>query len=205
MNQHYQTIDSFFDSFDLTSSIKLLRKTIKTADTEKLWKGIPANALYFTSLLEDLVTAVFELLQQYDYKDEIIIKEDKIPATLTLTAFETYCGWHTGKTAWDFFPRHLSKKEFLNPYLALEKFTKQHSLSEWKYLLNDILNHALSIESISQFYDGQSILNTWLYLHKLLEATHLIEVRQSTPQSKPRRKWKPPVETNNQYGEATHD
>lgn len=205
MNQHYQTIDSFFDSFDITSSVKLLRKTIKTADTEKIWKGIPADALYFISRLEDLVTAVFDLLLQYDYKDEVIIKEDSIPLVWTLTVCETYCGWHTGKTQWDFFPRHLSKKEFLNPYLALEKFTKQHSLYEWKYLLNDILNHALSTESISQFYDGESILNTWLLLHKLLEATHLIEVRQSTPQPKPRPKWKPPVQSSNQLNGITHD
>ena len=46
---HYQTIDSFFDSFDLPSSIKLLRKTIKTANSRKKWKGVPANALYFTT------------------------------------------------------------------------------------------------------------------------------------------------------------
>jgi hypothetical protein len=44
---HYQAIDSFFDSFDLPSSLKLLHKTIKTANTKKKWKGIPANALCF--------------------------------------------------------------------------------------------------------------------------------------------------------------
>lgn len=193
---HYQTIDSFFDCFDLPASIRLLRKMIRTADKSKMWKGVPANALYFTTRLEDLITAVFELLQQYDYKEEVILKEDQLPALCTLTAFETYCGWHTGKTAWDFFPRHLSKKEFLNPYIALEKCTKHHSLAEWKYLINDILMHALSIEGISEFDQEESILDTWLHLHKLLEATHLIEVRQSTPQPKPRRKWRPPVITN---------
>lgn len=190
---HYQTIDSFFDSFDLPASVRLLRKIIRTADKSKMWKGVPANALYFTTRLEDLITAVFELLQQYDYKEEVIIKEENLPAVWTLTAFETYCGWHTGKTAWDFFPRHLTKKEFINPYIALEKCTQQHSLAEWKYLLNDILMHALSIEGISGFDQEESILDTWLHLHKLLEATHLIEVRQATPEPKPRRKWHPPV------------
>ena len=192
---HYQTIDSFFDSFDLPSSIRLLQKTINAANTKKICKGVPANLLYFITRLEGLVEAIFEMLQQYHYKDEVIIKDDDTSALWSLNSFETYCGWPTGKTPWDFFPRHLSKKEFLNPYIALEKFTKQHTPSEWKYLLNDLLSHALSTESLSQFYDCDSILKTWLHLHKLLEATHLIEVRQSTPQPKPRLKWKPSVTT----------
>jgi len=205
MSQHYQTIDSFFDSFDLPSSIKLLRKTIKTADTEKIWKGVPANALYFTSRLEDLITAVFELVSQYNYKDEVIINEEKRSAVWSLTAFETYCGWHKGKTPWDFFPRHLSKKEYLNPFIVLDKFTSYKSLSGWKYLLNDLLNHALSIERITDFDTGESLLTTSMHLHKLLEATHLIEVRQSTPQPKPRPKWKPPFHELDKNENSTSD
>lgn len=192
---HYQTIDSFFDSFDLPSSIKLLRKTIKTANSRKKWKGVPANALYFTTRITDLITAVFGLLEEFHFNDEVIITVEKDAQPWSLTTYENYCGWPTGKTPWDFFPRHLSKKEFLNPYSALEKFTKQHTLSEWKYLLNDLLNHALSTESLSQFYDCDRILKSCRHLHKLLEATHLIEVRQSTPQPKPRLKWKSPAKT----------
>lgn len=189
---HYQTIDSFFDSFDLPSSIKLVKKILKTADANKKWKGIPANPLYFTSRIIDLITAVYALLDEYDIKEEIKIKNE--PSAWTLTAYETYCGWHAGRTPWDFFPRHLSKKEFLNPYEALEKFTSFQTLTQWKYILNDLLAHALSTESIGQFYENESMLSTWLHLNKLLEAAHLLEVRQSNPQPKPRRKWKPALE-----------
>lgn len=192
---NYQTIDSFFDSFDLTSSVKLLHKTIKTANTKKKWKGIPADALYFTTRLTDLVTAVFGLLEECHFKEKVIITGEKNAQLWSLTLYENYCGWHTGKTPWDFFPRHLTRKEFLNPYLVLEKFTKLHTLSQWKYILHDMLTHALTIESISEFSEAEDMLSTWLHLSKLLEATHLIEVRQSTPQPKPRPKWKPPVTT----------
>lgn len=192
---HYQTIDTFFDTFDLPSSTKLLQKLIITADAEKTWKGVPADALCFTSRLEDLITAVFELVQQYNYQDEVIIQDEQREETWMLTVYETYCGWHTGKTPWDFFPRHLSKKEFLNPNRVLDKFTGYKTLSEWKYLLNDLLSHALSHERITEFDTGNNLLVSAQLLHKLLEATHLIEVRQSTPQPKPRSKWKSP--TNN--------
>lgn len=194
MNQHHQTIDSFFDTFDLAAAGKLLHNAIKTADAKKTWKKIPAEALCFIERLTELTEAVFELMHQHDYKEEVQIPKENTTTIFTLTQFETYCGWHTQRTAWDFFPRHLSKKEFLNPYKALEKFTNYKTLPQWKYILKEICTYALSPESINELNNGESLLCTARQLHKMLEATHLIEVRQLTPQPKLRRKWKPPAE-----------
>ncbi|NCU03990.1 MAG: hypothetical protein GXC73_08385 [Chitinophagaceae bacterium] len=194
MNHHYQTIDSFFDTFDLAAAGRLLHTAIKTADSKKIWNDIPAEALCFIERLTELTEAVFELIHQYDYKEEVQIPKENTATIFTLTHYETYCGWHTQRTAWDFFPRHLSKKEFRNPYKALEKFTRYKTLPQWKHILKEICMYALSPESISDLNEGESLVSTAHQLHKMLEAAHLIEVRQVTSSPKPRRKWKPPVQ-----------
>lgn len=188
---HYPVIDAFFDCYGLLHARAILSRMIKTADAEKIWKGrSPADLLYFVERLEELIEAVFSLTESYDHKTETILNESDNDTWL-LNQYETYCGWHIHSSPWDFFPRHLSKKEFLDPYRALEKFTRYQSLNKWKAVLKEILSHALSPNSISEFDDGTSILGTWLQLHKLLEATHLIHVRsEDETKRRQRYKWK---------------
>jgi hypothetical protein len=81
---------------------------------------------------------------------------------------------------WDFFPRHLSKKEFLDPYKALEKFASFRNIDQWKQVIRDLAIHALSEIPLNEFDDSNSILRTYIHLNKLIEATHLIEIRFQT-------------------------
>ncbi|MEI9911758.1 MAG: hypothetical protein WDO71_20180 [Bacteroidota bacterium] len=108
-----------------------------------------------------------------------------------LTKYETYCGWHKGDTPWQFFPRHLSQKEFLDPWKALQKIRRYKNVEEWKEQLRDLLHEALSDSVLDNGMSGEEALDTWLLLHKLLEATHLIEVRAiKEDKDGPRPKWK---------------
>lgn len=189
--QHYQVIDDFFDAYSLSHARQILRTIIKTADTQKTWKSpCPANAIYFTKRLQLLLEAVFSITEQYDYRKEIVLDKTGLDESLMLTRHDTYCGWHSRSTPWDFFPRHLSAKEFTDPYKALKKFTRYRSLREWKETLEKLCFHALSPNSINEFDDGTSLIGTWLHLHKILEATHLIEVRYPDKETEPRKKWK---------------
>ncbi|MFC0771393.1 hypothetical protein [Terrimonas alba] len=99
-------------------------------------------------------------------------------------------GWHRASTPWDYFPRHLSTTEFKDPYKPLRKFTRYRPLNKWREILKELCHHALSPTSIHEFDDGTSMIRTWLHLHKLLEATHLIEVRTIGDEEQPRKKWK---------------
>lgn len=195
---HYQVIHAFFDCYGLSQAVGILNRIIKTADKENSWKGrSPSDVLFYMDNLTELAEAAFSIVETYDHKNEVILDHNKIENIWSLAQYHTWCGWHTHATPWDFFPRHLSKKEFLDPYRALEKFTAYRSLHAWKETLKDILFHALSPTSIAEFDDGTSILGTWLHLHKLLEASHLIEVRNpdnKKQSSIPKKDSPPPVE-----------
>ena len=191
MRQPYQTIDEFFDAFSLPHALSMLANLVKTAASYKAWKGAcPANAIYFTERLKLLTEAVFSIQEQYELRNEIVLDKSNTEMLWMLGQYETYCGWHRASTPWHFFPRHLSQKEFINPYKALKKFAKKHSLKEWKEILKELCFHSLSPHSIDDFDDNTNIIDIWLHLHKMIEAVHLIEVRTIADEPKPRRKWK---------------
>jgi hypothetical protein len=192
MQQHYSIIYAFFDCYGLSHARSILSKMIKTADAEKIWKGSsPSDVLFFTEKMEELIEAVFAIVGRYDYKSEAVIENIEDEKLWFLSEYQLYCGWHIHSTPWDFFPRHLSKKEFCDPYKALEKFTAYRSHYQWKDVLREFLFHALSPNSISEFDDGTSLLQSYIHLHKLIEATHLIEVRTNTKSNQPHRnRWK---------------
>ena len=190
--QHYFVINAFFDCYGLSQARSLLSRMIKAADSEKTWKGrSPSDLLFFTGKMEELMEAVFSLVGGYDYRPEVILDKDNSEDIWSLANYDSYCGWHIHSSPWDFFPRHLTQKEFLDPYRALEKFTGYRSLDKWKKVLSDLLFHALSPHSIYEFDDGAGILRTWLQLHKLLEAAHLVELRSNDEKKQHLRlKWK---------------
>lgn len=188
-SNHYKAIDEFFDAFSLPHALQMLARLIKTAGSGKLWKGAcPANSIYFSERLHLLTEAVFSLHEEYDYRKEIVL--DKGADVWMLNQYEIYCGWHYVSTPWDFFPRHLSKKEFTDPYKATKKFTNHHSLRKWKKIIEELCYHSLSPHSFTELDEETNIIDIWLHLHKLVEATHLISVRMTDDERKPRKKWK---------------
>jgi len=191
MHHSYLTIHNFFDCYGFCNARSILSRMIKTADSGKTWNGrSPSELLYFTEKLEELIDAVYYIVHLFEYRSEIILSKNTNEDIWSLTDYPIYCGWHGNSSPWDFFPRHLSKKEFLNPYKALEKFTKYTNHLRWKDLVRDILFNALSAVYLDEFDNGKRILRTYIQLHKLIEATHLIEVRIIEDKIKPRRKWK---------------
>jgi hypothetical protein len=186
----YQTITDFYGTWALPQATEVLSSSLRKAQQSKMWKQhSPASLLHFFERLEGLLIASLELLEDDDKRDEAILhKED---CYWRLTAYEIYCGWHGASTPWDFFPRHLTKKEFIDPWKALQKIKRYKGIEKWKEQLRDLLHEALSESVLDNGMSGEEVLDTWLLLHKLLEATHLIEVRAiKEDKDGPRPKWK---------------
>jgi hypothetical protein len=79
---------------------------------------------------------------------------------------------------WDYYPRFLSRQEFINPQCFFQKFFAHHKLVEWKTLLEELFHASLLHQSVIDF--SQSAINpTELqqYLFVFLECSHLIKVR----------------------------
>lgn len=187
----YKTITEFYDTWSLPHAVQLLSSAILSANDEKVWKqGSPATLLYFFERLEELLVAIFELPEDL-YSDEA--KPELNDQHWRLTGYASYCGWPKKYSPWDYFPRHLTQKEFLNPWKAIRKIKRWQGIDEWKLQLKELLHDALSPKTIHDLMNGEQALNGWLLLHKLLEATHLIEVRAiHEDEDGPRPKWRDP-------------
>jgi hypothetical protein len=191
MTPSYQTIHSFFDAYGLVHARSILQELIKKADSEKSWNRTACcDVLFFTEKLTELIEAIYHIVNTYDQQEEAIIEEQTKEEIWQLTNYDTYCGSHRNHTPWDFFPRHLSKKEFVDPYKALEKFTSFRNIDQWKQTIKHLAYYALSSTSINEFDDDKSILRTYIHLNKLIEATHLIEIRMKPATPKPNKKRK---------------
>lgn len=180
LSENHQQLHSFFSGYALPQALGRLSGCIKAADSPKIWKGhSPADLLWFMDKFQELIDLVFYVTEEEDYHSGAILNDKTNGIVWQLNSYETYCGWHADSNPWDFFPRHLSRKEFINPYLALRKLTRFYSKEEWETCLKDILQHALSPHHFYELDDSVSLLRIYLLLHKMLEACHLIDVRTS--------------------------
>jgi len=174
MHSKYLFIHAFFSSYALPEASKEIKALIEAAASDKVWKGkIPGDLLWLAENLQELISTVFAL-DKWNEDDRAIITPDWKDYYWPVNTPALYCGWQKGYNTWHFMPRHLNKKEFVNPYLALIKFRNYRIETEWKTIIQQLLHHAL----IPMGYeDGNTILQLGKLLHKLVEACHLIEVR----------------------------
>ncbi len=76
---------------------------------------------------------------------------------------------------WTDFPRNLTKEEYCNPYSVLRSFFKYQTLPQWLNIWQDRVDAALCPEDSGTFVNDFRVLK---YLSKLVEALHLINVRE---------------------------
>lgn len=180
----YKVINEFFESFTLPFARNYLLSAIKSAENAEIWnKAAPNDLLYFFESLEGLLGPVYKIVKEGNLIQKVILP--KSPNSPDLTQFHLYCGRYDQLKPWDYFPRTLSKKEFRNPYKALEKFTANTSKKEWKEILLYLLSYALGSNSLSELGVHLELVRISEDLQKMLEACHLIYVRTTiqTPKS----------------------
>jgi len=150
MQQPYNTINAFFDCYGLSNARSILSKMIKTADSERSWKASsPSHLLYFSEKMKELMKVAFSIICFHDYRNEVVLEKEDNDPLWSLTEYQHYCSGHVRYTPWHFFPRYLSRKEFLDPYKALERFTQYQNFTKWKHTFKELLHHALSPASIN--------------------------------------------------------
>ena len=170
----YQTIAEFFTAADLAYYRRTIKRAINVASSDKVWnKTSPGDLLWFFERLESAINAAYLINKEKKKSPLSIGKEDVFNPNL-------YCSWHGDLTEWDFFPRSLSLKEFINPYVAFKKFFKYLPLDEWKDQLRELMEFALGKTSFSEACADFDTLPIYFHLTKLVEAAHLIDVREVT-------------------------
>jgi hypothetical protein len=121
--ESYQVIDSFFSFASLNSHRKYISSMLKAAYSEDYWrKSEPGALLSFQGQTEELMKATFYFSEKKNHA--IRNKKAKLENNISGEFMDpaTYVGWPEQDAIWEFFPRSLSKKEFINTYLVFEKF-----------------------------------------------------------------------------------
>jgi len=170
----YQVIAEFFSHADVASHRKVIKDTINAACSEHICnKKNPGDVIFDFKILESAINAAY-LLNKEKRKSPLSINKDN------LFDPNLFCSWHAGFNEWDYFPRVLSLKEYINPYLAFKRFFKFLTLAEWKRELQDLVDYALARTSLWEAGIDFDSLPIYLHLTKLVEAAHLIDVREIT-------------------------
>jgi hypothetical protein len=168
----YQVFAEFFLSADLTAHRKCIKDALRAASGKHIWRKInPGDLLYDFKMIESVINAAYVINKEKKKSPIIITKENSFNPNL-------FCGWQADFILWRHFSRILSFKEYANPYLIFKRFFKYLSLAEWKRELNDLLEYALVETSMYEAGIYKDVLSLYFHLIKLVEAAHLIDVRE---------------------------
>ena len=133
---------------------------------------------------QDVLLKLLEAAHLLTLEDPVLRKD--IPITVIKTTGlplpSLYCGAaYKHYTAWDYFPRYLTRKEFTDPYRVFDKLARYKRLPEWRDLVQNLFSSAVSGKRIYTCCDDQNLYLTGRLLLKLIEAAHLVYVRESGP------------------------
>jgi hypothetical protein len=88
-------------------------------------------------LKERLIEAA-NLVNKMNTPQSLGVLQEASEGEIDLTNDAFYCKGQSSYSAWDYFPRSLSKKQFINPYQVFRKFFKYQDLPLWRDQLNDL-------------------------------------------------------------------
>jgi hypothetical protein len=174
----YSSIHDFFDHYNLQNALQQLESIIKAATKNKSWKkDYPYTLIYFMEQLEQLCTAAFVIYNSYTQKDKAVLQQPAENSSCSKLKEEQFVSIYFGSTVWNCFPRHLTYRQYCNPFKAIQKFAGCMTAEEWKKTLKEFTEYGLSKEALDDAYPPYNILVIRLHLLRLIEACHLLEVR----------------------------
>lgn len=169
-----QVIAETFGNTDIVTLKKFVTDLFKAACHKRPCHHYSiADIFYYLKLLEAIINASF------------LINLQKRNSPININEFELFnpkffSGQKIYVNNWDYFPKNLTQQEFINPYAALSKAFEFCSIKEWKTRLDVIVTYAFDKGSLSEDSITIEVIGTYLQLTALLEAAHLIDVREMT-------------------------
>lgn len=169
----FSVINEFFDQeIDIVNAREELKNWWRSAFSEKclLTKSEMVSLIGFRDQLLTLIEA--SSLLPVAVEEFIEMEGNELLNT------SNFCGsLHEGYTPWDYFPRYLNKKEYVNPQLMLSKFFAYKTLPEWRDVLEELFSAAISDCSIHTCTNDEDIMKSCEYIMKLFEALYLLKIR----------------------------
>lgn len=166
----YRVVAEVFGHADMKHFRNVVRKLLCYAVAEKVYKDkSPGDVILNMKIIRSLIKAAHSLKEKKCSPVEINGEDvfDK----------KYFRSHYRSSDDWKDFPRCLSKKEYYNPYLVFKKFFKYQVLEKWVKEWENIVEWALLCDS--QMLPVSELV-LYSHLAKLVEAAHLVDVREVT-------------------------
>lgn len=180
ISQPMDTISNFFSIYHYPDAVRHLKRLIKMIFENSKANNLDDHAseiIFFYENLIQLLEISWVITQQETSDTPATIEQQFEDQSQMLNPI-LYTPKAHRHLAFQFFPRNLSSDEFRNPYQVFPKLFKHYSLTEWKDQLNNIFHLAMS-----RYAGNVCSTETNLYilprlLSKMIDASHLINVRE---------------------------
>lgn len=170
----YQIVAAAFDFTNVDDFRETIKTAILAACSDKIYRrASPADLMYDFKIIESVVNAAY-LINLEKKKSSLVIEEKD------LLNKELYRGRFSSQRDWDDFPRFVCEEEYVDPYLVFKRFFKYQRMTGWKQDMELILQHALGKCNLFEMGIEIDVLSVFIHLTKLIEAAHLIDVREIT-------------------------
>lgn len=164
---------------DLVFARKELKRWLRAAFSEKqvLSKNEMVSLIGFKDFFVRLLEAGYLVYNNNCNEiSHLVINQENTNTLLDPTYFHD--PRYEVINAWYYFPRHLTRKEVINPFKVFSKMFDSKSLSKWRKTIEELFSAAISnCNAYAIVEEDEDIPGNFDFLFKLLEATHLIYVR----------------------------
>ena len=134
-----------------------------------VYKGdSPGDVLLYSKLIRSLIKAAHAL--RHKKHSAVTIKKEE------LFHKKYYCSHYVSADVWKELPRCLSEKEYSDPYRVFQQFFSYQSLGNWLQCWEQVVENALNSDTTAI----AAPLTVCIHLIKLVEAAHLVDVREVT-------------------------
>jgi len=165
----YKVVTRCFEIETIVTYRKTIKNSLFFVEKKKIFhKEHPCNLVFDFKVFNSIIKAADCINRQNREPTSNISSTDFMDTRLYSRESREF-------TEWDFFPRHLTRKEYKNPYRVLKIFFQYQSAQQWELTLHDVLDAALSSYGEETDLD---LLSIYYYLLKLMEALNLIELRE---------------------------
>lgn len=166
----YSVIAEVFSAADIQSYRRFVTDILLYSSSKKLYqKERFGGIMYYLDRLSCLLEAGFAIRKQVKKCHLDVRNED-------LLNRHFYSLSEATENAWAGFPRSLTRADFFDPYKALKKVFKVRNPDTWSFVLKEMADFACGY--YWEATPDNNTLEVYLSISKLLEATHLIYVRE---------------------------
>jgi len=163
----YQVLAHFFAEAPMHEFRRLVKKLVSHAGGAGVYKGAsPGDVLLYGRLIRSLIRAAHALKDKHS--PVIINGED-------LFSEKYYRSHYAGARAWNEFPRHLSEKEYRDPYRVFKRLFRYQALQHWLRCWERVVQGVLCADDALA---PTAPVEVYTHLAKLVEAAHLVDVRE---------------------------